>query len=269
MKIIISPAKTMKVDREAHDVKGLPRFLDETKFLMDEIRKLSYDDAKSLWKCNDKLAELNFQRFAEMDLEKNLSPAVFSYEGIQYKNMEPGVFSDEALEYIGKHLRILSGFYGVLRPFNGVTPYRLEMQAKLAVNGCKDLYAFWGGKLYESLANECCVTCDGDSENEGGSEGWRDDGTPFTILNLASKEYSQAIEKHLEPNCRFVTVDFGELFNGKVKQKATLAKMARGDMVRYLAEGNVTELEEIKEYNGFGFKFSEEFSRKDRMVFVK
>lgn len=256
MKIIISPAKTMVVDREAHDVNGLPPFLEETKLLMEEIKKLSFDEAKSLWKCNDKLAELNFRRFAEMDLEKGLTPALFSYEGLQYKNMGPRVFSNDALTYIGKHLRILSGFYGVLRPFDGVVPYRLEMQAKLAAGGCKDLYEFWGGKLYEFIANEC----------HGGSF---DEAQPFTILNLASKEYSQTIEKHLGPNCRFITVDFGELVGGKVKQKATLAKMARGDMVRFLAEGNIADLEGVKQYTGFGFRFSEEFSGGDRLVFVK
>ena len=93
MKIIISPAKTMCVDREAYEVKGLPRFLEETRTLMEAIKKLSFDEAKRLWKCSDKLTELNVQRFAEMDLEKALTPAVFSYEGLQYQNMGPGVFS--------------------------------------------------------------------------------------------------------------------------------------------------------------------------------
>lgn len=256
MKIIISPAKTMNVDREAHDVKALPYFLNETKILMDEIKKLSFDEAKKLWKCNDKLAELNFKRFSQMNLEDGLTSAIFSYEGLQYKNMGPGVFSDAALEYIGKHLRILSGFYGILRPFDGVTPYRLEMQAKLETSGCKDLYRFWGSKLYEFMENECLEDSDSGQDS-------------FTILNLASKEYSQAIEKYVGTNCRFITVDFGQLSGGKVRQKATLAKMARGDMVRFLAEGNITDIEGIKSYDGFGFKFSEEFSEEDRMVFVK
>ena len=92
MKIIISPAKTMNVDRESHEVRGLPRFFDETKLLMDEIRKLSFDEAKALWKCSDKLAELNFQRFAKMDLERDLTPAVFSYEGISTGIWGPGSF---------------------------------------------------------------------------------------------------------------------------------------------------------------------------------
>ena len=251
MKIIISPAKTMRVDREAYEVKGLPRFLEETRILMEAIKKLSFDEAKRLWKCSDKLTELNVQRFAEMDLEKGLTPALFSYEGLQYQNMGPGVFSCGALTYIGARLRILSGFYGILGPFDGVVPYRLEMQAKLSVDGCKDLYQFWGGKIYEAIADEC-----GETE-------------PFTILNLASKEYSQVIEPYVGPECRFVTVDFGELVGGKVKQKATPAKMARGDMVRFLAEGNITDVEGVKNYTGFGFQYSEALSERDRLVFVK
>lgn len=251
MKIIISPAKTMGVDREAHEVTDLPRFLNETRLLMDEIRSLSFDEAKRLWGCNDRLAELNYERFSRMDLEKDLTPAVFSYEGLQYKNMGPGVLSDKALEYIGEHLMILSGFYGILGPFDGVVPYRLEMRAKLAAAGCRNLYEFWGNKLYRAVSD--CF----------------DEKTSFTVLNLASKEYSQVIEKYKEERCRFITVDFCEAANGKLKQKATSAKMARGDMVRFLAEGNIEEIEGVKAYNGFGFRFSEENSGKGRLVFVK
>lgn len=251
MKIIISPAKTMNVDMESHDVNELPVFIDETKILMNKIKSLSLEESKSLWKCSDKLAKLNFERFAEMNLEKNLTPAIFSYEGIQYQNMGVNVFSYDALEYIEKHLRILSGFYGILRPFDGVTPYRLEMQTKLSVDGYRDLYEFWGRKIYDSIVDECC---DNDS---------------FTILNLASKEYSRVIEKYVEADCKFVTVYFGEQVNGKIKQNATPAKMARGDMVRFLAEDNINDVEDIKKYNGFGFKFSEELSEENMMVFVK
>ena len=135
MKIIISPAKKMNINRDSYDVMGMPCFLADTKILMQEIKKLSLAEAKALWKCNDKLAELNFGRFAEMDLEKCLTPAILSYEGLQYQHMAPGVFTDRALSYVQEHLRILSGFYGVLKPFDGVVPYRLEMQAGLSVEG--------------------------------------------------------------------------------------------------------------------------------------
>ena len=154
MRIIISPAKKMNVDTDSLPCRGLPAFLPRTELLYERLRGMSYQELKSLWKCNDQIAKLNFERLQAMDLRRNLTPAILAYEGIQYQYMSPSVFTDGELAYVEEHLRILSGFYGVLRPFDGVTPYRLEMQAKLAVDGCKDLYAFWGGKLARRLAED-------------------------------------------------------------------------------------------------------------------
>lgn len=248
MRIIVSPAKKMNEDRDSFAVKSLPCFLEDTKFLMEEIKKLSQTEAKTLWKCNDKLADLNFRRFAEMDPERCLTPAIVSYEGLQYQYMAPGVFTECALTYAEEHLRILSGFYGVLRPFDGVTPYRLEMQASLAVKGKKDLYEFWGDRLYRNLMEE----------NPDG-----------VIVNLASKEYSCAVEPYAEPSCLFVTVVFAEEADGKLRQKGTLAKMARGEMVRFLAENGVREPEGIKKFDSMGYRYREEMSDERNYVFVK
>lgn len=248
MKIIISPAKKMNVDRDSLAVKGMPCFLAETKILMREIRKLSFEEAKVLWKCNDRLAELNFRRFAEMDPERCLTPALLSYEGLQYQHMAPGVFTERALAYVEEHLRILSGFYGVLRPFDGVVPYRLEMQARLSVDGKKDLYAFWGDKLYRRLM-------------EGNRDG--------IILNLASKEYSCAVEPFVESGCQFITVCFEEDVDGKLRQKGTLAKMARGEMVRFLSENGVEDADGMKAFDGMGYRYREELSDEGKFVFVK
>lgn len=248
MKIIISPAKKMNVDRDSFEVKGMPCFLEETKFLMNEIKKLSYAEAKKLWKCNDKLAELNFGRFSEMDPEKCLTPAIISYEGLQYQYMAPGVFTEKALDYVEEHLRILSGFYGVLKPFDGVVPYRLEMQALLSVNRKKDLYAFWGDMLYCELMRE----------NQDG-----------IILNLASKEYSCAVEPYVSADCRFITVSFMEEAEGKLKQKGTLAKMARGEMVRFLAENQAEDVDGLKKFNSMGYRYRKEISDEKHFTFVK
>lgn len=248
MKIIISPAKKMNVDRDSYEVTGMPCFLADTKILMREIRKLSFEEAKALWKCNDKLAELNFRRFAEMDPEKCLTPAIISYEGLQYQHMAPGVFTDKALSYVQEHLRILSGFYGVLKPFDGVVPYRLEMQARLSVEGKKDLYDFWGERLYRKLMED----------NEDG-----------VILNLASKEYSCAVEPYVESACRFITVSFEEEADGKRKQKGTLAKMARGEMVRFLAEKGVESPEDIKKFDAMGYRYRDDLSDEKKFVFIK
>ncbi len=151
MRIIISPAKKMNEERDDFPALGLPVFLDRTETLRDWLKGLSYADAKALWSCNDKLAELNHDRYAVMgalDELPRLTPAILSYEGIQYQYMAPDVFSREALDFIQDHLRILSGFYGVLKPFDGVTPYRLEMQAKVGRFGFPEatLYDFWGDR---------------------------------------------------------------------------------------------------------------------------
>ena len=215
MKIIISPAKKMNIDTDSLPVQSEPVFLRDAEKIKKYMQALSYEEAKRLWACNDKIAELNFARFREMDLKKNLTPAILSYEGIQYQYMAPAVFTEGALSYIQEHLRILSGFYGVLRPLDGIVPYRLEMQAGAKVEGSANLYDFWGGKIYGNIL-------DGDG----------------TVINLASKEYSRCIEYYLKPDDIFVTCVFGELKEGKIIQKGTLAKMARGEMVRYMAENN-------------------------------
>lgn len=246
MKIIISPAKKMNVDTDTFAVSGMPEFIEDAEILMNAMKALTFAEAKALWKCNEKLAELNYERFKNMNLKRNLTPAVVAYEGLQYQHMAPMVFTAEALSYIEERLRILSGFYGLLKPFDGVVPYRLEMQAKLSVNGSKDLYDFWKNRLYKSLLDE--------------------DGI---IINLASKEYAQCIEKYITPKERFLTLEFGEVTAGKVKQKGTLAKMARGEMVRFLAENRIVDLEYIKEFRELGFSFCPELSDEDKYVFLQ
>lgn len=246
MKIVISPAKKMNIDTDSLPVQSEPVFLRDAEKIKNYMQALSYEEAKRLWACNDKIAELNFARFREMDLKKNLSPAILSYEGIQYQYMAPAVFTDSALSYIQEHLRILSGFYGVLKPLDGIVPYRLEMQAGAKVEGSANLYDFWGGKIYGNIL-------DGDG----------------TVINLASKEYSRCIEHYLKPDDIFVTCVFGELKEGKIIQKGTLAKMARGEMVRYMAENNVTDLEGLKEFTGLGYQYQKDISKERDYIFLK
>ena len=209
MRIIIAPAKRMVVDTDSFAMDSLPQFLEQTERLKAALQSMSPQDLQALWKCNDAIAKLNIERLAQMDLRRNLTPAIFSYEGIQYRYMAPGVMETAHLDYLREHLRILSGFYGLLRPFDGVTPYRLEMQAKLEVDSCRDLYQFWGDRLAHQLASETDV-----------------------VLNLASKEYSKAVETHLPKTMQFITCVFGESKDGKVIEKGTKCKMARGQMVR-------------------------------------
>ena len=123
MRIIISPAKKMNVDVDSFATEGLPQFINEAERLKAVLQGMSPQELQALWKCNDAIAKLNVERLQTMDLRRRLTPAVLAYEGIQYQYMAPGVFETEHLAYIREHLRILSGFYGLLRPFDGVTPY--------------------------------------------------------------------------------------------------------------------------------------------------
>ena len=246
MRIIISPAKKMNVREDILNYRNLPVFLEETDRIMDWMKSLSLEEAKALWGCNEKLAKQNFERFAKMELRRRLTPAILSYEGIQYQYMAPAVFENQMLAYVQEHLRILSGFYGVLKPLDGVTPYRLEMQAKAKVDGAGDLYDFWGDRLYREVLDDSHI-----------------------IINLASKEYSKCIEKYLLPKDRFITCIFGELSNGKVVQKGTYAKMARGEMVRFMAENNISKPEEMKQFNRLGYRFVDHLSTDMEYVFIK
>ena len=246
MRIIISPAKKMVADTDSFAVEAPPVFLERAERLKTALQAMSPAELQALWRCNDAIARLNVERLADMDLRRRLTPAILSYEGIQYRYMAPGVMETAQLDYLRRHLRILSGFYGLLRPFDGVTPYRLEMQARLPVDGHRDLYGFWGGALARRLAAE----------------------TDF-VLNLASREYSRAVEPHLPPSVRFLTCTFGEWKNGKVVEKGTMCKMARGQMVRWLAENNVTGWADIRAFDQLGYRFRPELSTENHHVFLK
>lgn len=245
MRIIIAPAKKMVVDTDSFAVDGLPLFLEQTERLKAILQSMSPKGLQTLWKCSDSIARLNMERLESMDLHRNLTPAVLAYEGIQYRYMAPGVMEAPHLNYLREHLRILSGFYGMLRPFDGVTAYRLEMQAKLAVDGYRDLYHFWGDLLARQLASE----------------------TDF-ILNLASREYSRAVETHLPQNVQFVTCIFGERQNSKIIEKGTRCKMARGQMVRWLAENQIKNPDDLRAFDQLGYQFFHSTSEGNRTVLL-
>jgi len=243
MRIIISPAKKMKMDTESMSWRDFPVFLPKTEQLCTQLQGMSDQELKKLWKCNDSIASVNIQRLQNMDLHSRLTPAMLAYEGIQYQYMAPGVFTEQAFAYVQEHLRILSGFYGILKPFDGVTPYRLEMQAKLRVGECKDLYAYWGDSLARALFAE--TDC---------------------IINLASKEYSVCVSKYLPETVRFITCVFGEEKEGKVIEKGTMCKMARGEMVRFMAENQMEDPEQIKAFDRLNYRF--DVNRSDDKIFV-
>lgn len=282
--------------------RDLPRFLPQTRELLEAMRVMPYEELKALWSCSDALAELNQERVMHMELGDEaqgpsfadaggcpgacpadrafarLTPAVFSYEGIQYQNMAPQVMTDAQLEYLQAHLRILSGFYGVLRPLDGVTPYRLEMQAKLAMphgadgRPSRNLYGFWGSRIYEALRDD--LVASGEASGERG-----------VVVNLASVEYAKSVEPYAKKALaedaaddagaprrfapRFVTCLFGSMKNGKFVQRSTEAKAARGTFVRWCAENAVEDIAEFPRFDVGGYRFDEGLSDADTFVFVK
>lgn len=266
MRFIVSPAKKMNVVDDALGWRALPRFVDHAAELAEAVRALSYDEAKALWQCSDALAELNYERFRTLDLRSGLlTPAVLAYEGIQYQHLAPQVMTATQLAYVEERLRILSGFYGVLRPLDGVVPYRLEMQAKLQVGDAKNLYAYWGDALYRALAEDADV-----------------------IANLASVEYAKAVVPHAEKaaaesvatagaggmgsrtgvrvlTCLFGTVDG----RGRLVQRSTAAKAARGSMVRWCAEQGIERPDDLRAFDALGYRHAPDRSDENTLVFVQ
>ena len=249
MRIIISPAKKMNVDTDSLPQQGLPVFLSKTKILLQELKNKDLPELKKLWKCSDKLAQTSFEQLWKIKLEGVLTPAILAYDGIQYQHMAPAVFNDQELLYIQNHLRILSGFYGVVRPMDGVSPYRLEMQAKLAVQESRDLYDFWGSSIYDEVRDDSGI-----------------------IINLASKEYSKCIEKYLKPEDRYITCTFAEKTEGsgdKLITKGTYAKMARGEMVRFMAEYGIEKEEDIRQFDRLGYVYRGDISTDTEYIFER
>ena len=243
MKIIISPAKKMINSNDDFLPESVPVFLNETQSLLDEIRTYTKDELKDVLQCNDQLLNLNFERFQTMNLNRNTSCALMSYVGLQYQHMGSQLFSLDEIHYLQKTLRILSGFYGILKPMDGIVPYRLEMQAKLK---SFDLYRFWNDKIYNELTKDDKI-----------------------ILNLASKEYSQIIKSYLTDEITLIDVDFICEHKGKLTTKATEAKMCRGSMVRFCAVNQIKDIQELTQFNEYGYHFDKELSTETKLVFKK
>ena len=246
MKIILSPAKKMIVDTDNLAPVELPVYIDKTAEVLNWMKSKSKEELKAIWKCNDKIAEQNFNRLETMDLYNRLTPAVLAYEGIAFQYMAPAVFEIQQFEYLQNHLRILSAFYGILKPLDGVTPYRLEMQAKAEIEETTNLYDYWGDRLYHSVIDDS-----------------------RTIINLASKEYSKCIERYLSDKDNYITITFCELSGDKLVTKGTYAKMARGEMVRFMAENNIENPVDIQKFDRLGYAFRGNLSSETEYVFER
>ena len=257
LKIIISPAKKMRILEDYSCRLSNPVFQEKAGQLHAALLNLSFEELKKLWNCSEKLAVQNYERLHAWVPGRHLTPALLAYEGIQYQYMAPHIFSESQWTYAEEHLRILSGFYGILRPTDGVIPYRLEMQAKLApvreaFGSVNSLYEYWGDSIYRHLAAETPADADA-----------------LQIVNLASDEYSKSVLPFIAPSVTWVSCIFGELADGRVKVKGTLAKMARGEMVRWMAENQIQDVRGLRDFRQLNYRFHEELSSDREYVFLK
>lgn len=296
--IIVSPAKKMQVVEGEPHALTRPVFLQDAVALAGRLRELGYEGARKVWDCSDALARPNWERLATMQSDmalepRSLSAAVAAYVGIQYQYLASQVMSEAELTWLGQHLRIASGMYGVLRPFDGVVPYRLEMQAKLRMGKKANLYQYWGDRLCRQICREGAVgeACQerntGDAcqdgrachEGEAISNGAVVEATAqdtirshFTIVNVASQEYARAVVPYARGlGVKVLTCVFGSVrpSDGKLVQPSTEAKAARGTFVRWCAENEVTDVADLRRFSERGYGLREDLCDADTLVFVR
>lgn len=285
MRLIISPAKRMRTDADSLDPALLarPALLDRAARLLDWMRQAGPDALRGFWACNEQIARANLERVAAMDLGAADTPAILAYDGIQYQAMAPAVFEESQLAYVQRHLRVLSGLYGVLRPMDAVTPYRLEMGSRLPdglllPGGARTLYEFWGDEIVRQvMAGEEGGA--GEASGAGGqvAAGEQDAAADGVVVNLASREYARCVTDHLAAGRvrRLVTCVFGEMVaprsggEPRLAQRSTHAKMARGEMVRYAAAVGAGTPEDLRGFDRMGYALRPDLGDDDTLVFVR
>lgn len=251
MIVLLSPAKTIDCsDSKSTEAASQPVFLNETEALVKKLQKMGPRKMGKLMSINPELAALNVQRYQDFELPfhpGNARPAVFCFQGEVYRGLDASTLTTPDLEYAQRHLRILSGLYGVLKPLDLMQPYRLEMGTRWGPTPSKDnLYKFWGDKIAESIQ----------SESQG------------LVINLASQEYAKSA---LLPslNSRVIEIHFKDWHKGELKALMTYAKHARGAMARHLIRTKATSPEAMLSFEGMGYRFSESHSTENEWTFTR
>ena len=254
MLMLLSPAKNLNFD----SAPGAPRatkpvFSKDTAELSETTRKLTRGKLKSLMGISEKLADLNYDRFQAFDpagKSKSAKQAALAFNGDVYLGLDAATLGEDNLKFAQKHLRILSGMYGLLRPLDSIQPYRLEMGSRLKNPRGQNLYDFWSDKIAKEI-NKTAKAHDDP-----------------TVVNLASNEYFSAIDQNvLKP--RIVTPVFKEEKDGRMKTLMFHAKRARGMMARWAIEKRIEKAEDLKKFSVGGYKFSKPLSSEDTWIFTR
>lgn len=253
MKIVISPAKTHDYETKLPTTRGTqPEFLETTATINRKLARMSKKEISELMGISDKLADLNYTRYHEFEAEhnkKNSRPAIYAFNGDVYTGLNAYTIPTEKLDFLQDSLRILSGYYGILRPLDLMQPYRLEMGTSLSVGHNKDLYEVWQEKITSYLNKEL-------QEDE-------------LFVNLASNEYFKAVNTR-ELKVPVVTPVFKDYKNGKLKIISFFAKKARGSMVRFIVDSEAKTKEDLKAFDYDGYRYSaEESKKKNELVFTR
>jgi len=251
MKILISPAKSLDFENKVETVfNTVPLFNDKAIQVNNSIKDLSAPDLSRLMTISPKLSDLNWIR--NQDFQKNNSKekqAIFAFNGDVYDGIDANTISTSNHEKLQSTLRILSGLYGILKPFDKIKPYRLEMGTKISIDGSKNLYDFWKKNVTDSILKEI-------KEEE-------------IIVNLASNEYFSVIDSSLIDN-KIITPQFKDFKNGKLKIISFYAKKARGLMTRFLIDNDIQSSSDIENFNSSGYTFSQaETADSTSPVFVR
>lgn len=253
MLFVISPAKNLDFETPAATQSASqPRYLAQSELLIEQLQALSVQEVASLMKLSDKLAGLNLSRFQSWSPPfnaKNAKQAALAFNGDVYTGLDASTLDKAGFDFAQKHLRILSGLYGVLKPLDYIQPYRLEMGTKLANAKGSNLYDFWGEQLKVSLEEEPALA-------------------DKVLINLASNEYFKAV-KAKQLNARIITPVFKDAKNGQYKIISFYAKKTRGLMSRYIIDHKIQQPEQIKAFDNGGYQFSESQSIDDEWVFLR
>ena len=252
MLIVLSPAKSLDY-KTPIKVKAptLPEFASESAKLIAELRKLAPQDVAKLMGISDQLAALNVGRYRDWSkkfTEENSKPAIYAFDGDVYDGFDVKTLNAKAVEFAQDHVRILSGLYGALRPLDLMQAYRLEMGTSFKNARGKDLYAFWGGRVTDSLKKIL------------------EKKKKPVLLNLASEEYFKVLQPK-ELDCQVISPVFQDAKDGKYKIISFYAKRARGLMARYVVENRITDPADLKGFNLEGYKYSAAESKLEKPVF--